>query len=68
MRNRIHAEIAAMKARELSVDAADHLMVEAVRRDVLPASNLPRVIEALGETGARGVRSSDRLVALQRLH
>lgn len=35
-----------MTARDLSVDAADHLMVEAVRRDVLPTSNLPKVIEA----------------------
>ncbi len=46
MRSRIHAEIAAMKERELSPETADHLMVEAVRRNVLPASNLPKVIEA----------------------
>lgn len=46
MQSRIHAEIAAMKARELSGEAADHLMVEAVRRNVLPASNLPKVIQA----------------------
>ncbi len=46
MQSRIHAEIAAMKVRELSTETADHLMVEAVRRNVLPASNLPRVMEA----------------------
>jgi len=46
MQSRIHAEIADMKTRELSAEAADHLMVEAVRRNVLPASNLPKVIEA----------------------
>ncbi len=46
MQSRIHAEIAAMKARELSAEAADHLLVEAVRRNVIPASNLPKVIEA----------------------
>jgi hypothetical protein len=46
MQNRIHAEIAAMKARELSAEPADHLMVEAVRQNVLPASHLPKVIDA----------------------
>jgi hypothetical protein len=46
MQSRIHAEIAAMKERELSLEMADHLMVEAVRRNVLPASNLPKVIKA----------------------
>jgi hypothetical protein len=46
MRSRIHAEIAAMKGQELSPEMADHLMVEAVRRNVLPASNLPKVIDA----------------------
>lgn len=46
MQSRIHAEIAAMKGRELSAETADHLLVEAVRRNVLPASNLPKVIEA----------------------
>jgi hypothetical protein len=46
MQSRIHAEIAAMKERDLSPEIADHLMVEAVRRNVLPASNLPKVIEA----------------------
>jgi hypothetical protein len=46
MQSRIHAEIASMKEHELSTEAADHLLVEAVRRDVLPASQLPRVIAA----------------------
>lgn len=46
MQGRIHAEIAAMKGRELSPETADHLMVEAVRRNVLPASQLPQVIGA----------------------
>lgn len=46
MQSRIHAEIAAMKARALPGETADHLMVEAVRRNVLPASHLPKVIEA----------------------
>jgi hypothetical protein len=46
MQGRIHGEIAAMKARELSPELADHLLVEAVRRNVLPASHLPQVMEA----------------------
>jgi hypothetical protein len=46
MQSRIHEEIAAMKMRELTAEAADHLIVEAVRRNVLPASLLPKVIEA----------------------
>lgn len=46
MQSRIHREIEAMKAQELSLEMADHLMVEAVRRNVLPASNLPKVIDA----------------------
>lgn len=45
MQGRIHAEIAAMKAKGLSPEMADHLMVETIRRNVLPASNLPKVIE-----------------------
>ncbi len=45
MQSRIHAEIAAMKERDLTPETADHLMVEAVRRNVLPASNLPKVID-----------------------
>lgn len=46
MQSRIHAEIAAMKERDLAPETADHLMVEAVRRSVLPASHLPKVIAA----------------------
>ena len=46
MQSRIHAEITAMKARTLSTKTADHLLVETVRRNVLPASHLPKVIEA----------------------
>ncbi len=46
MQSRIHEEIAAMKAWELSPETADHLLVEAVRKNVLPASHLPKVMEA----------------------
>ncbi|MFH1680622.1 MAG: DUF932 domain-containing protein [Candidatus Eisenbacteria bacterium] len=46
MQSLIHEEIAAMKARDLSPETADHLMVEAVRKNVLPASHLPKVMEA----------------------
>jgi hypothetical protein len=46
MQSRIHAEIAAMKERELLPESADHLMVEAVRRNALPASQLPKVLDA----------------------
>jgi hypothetical protein len=46
MQSRIHAEIAAMKDRGLGSESADHLMVEAVRRNALPASQLPKVIDA----------------------
>ena len=35
-----------MKVRELMAPAAHHLMVEAIRGGVLPASRLPKVIEA----------------------
>ena len=45
MRSRIDGEIAAMKVRELPPAHAHHLMVEAIRRNVLPASRLPKVIE-----------------------
>jgi hypothetical protein len=45
--NSRHAdEIRRMKTLALDVAAADHLLVESVRRDILPASSLPRVIEA----------------------
>lgn len=46
MQGRIHEEIATMKERELSEETADHFMVEAVRKIVLPASQLPKVMEA----------------------
>jgi len=46
MRARIDGEIAAMKVRELPPAHAHHLMVEAIRASVLPASRLPKVLEA----------------------
>lgn len=46
LRERMDADIAAMKAREMSDPEAHHLMVEAVRRHVVPASQLPRVLAA----------------------
>ena len=49
MRERTDAEIAAMKARELPPAGAHHLMVEAIRAGVLPASRLPKVIAAWEE-------------------
>jgi hypothetical protein len=49
MRERMDAEIAAMKTRDLSPAQAHHLMVEAIRANVLPASRLPKVIEAWEE-------------------
>lgn len=49
MRERMDAEIAAMKGRELIPAQAHHLMVEAIRANVLPASRLPKVIEAWEE-------------------
>jgi len=49
MRERIDGEIAAMKVRELPPAHAHHLMVEAVKANVLPASRLPKVIEAWDE-------------------
>ena len=49
MRERTDGEIAAMKVHELPPMQAHHLMVEAIRANVLPASRLPRVIEAWEE-------------------
>jgi Domain of unknown function (DUF932) len=49
MRSRIDGEIAAMKNRELQPANAHHLMVEAVKGNVAPASRLPKVIEAWEE-------------------
>ncbi len=48
-RERTDAEIAGMKTRELQPALAHHLMVEAIRANVLPASRLPKVIEAWEE-------------------
>ncbi len=49
MRERSDGEIAAMKLRELRPAHAHHLMVEAIRANVLPASRLPKVLEAWEE-------------------
>ena len=49
MRERTDGEIAAMKVRELPPAHAHHLMVEAIRGGVLPASRLPKVLEAWDE-------------------
>ena len=49
MRERIAQEVAAMKARELSAPEADHLIVEAIRTHVVPASWLPKVLSAWEE-------------------
>jgi hypothetical protein len=49
MRERNDGEIAAMKVRELPPAHAHHLMVEAVKANVVPASRLPKVIEAWEE-------------------
>ena len=46
MRERTDHEIAAMKVRELPPAHAHHLMIEAVKAKVVPASRLPKVIEA----------------------
>ena len=45
MRSRIEGEIAAMKVRELPPAHAHHLMIEAVKANVVAASRLPKVIE-----------------------
>ncbi|MFM7232372.1 MAG: DUF932 domain-containing protein [bacterium] len=49
MRTRIDGEIAAMKSRDITPPTAHHLMVEAIRANVLSASRLPKVIEAWEE-------------------
>ena len=49
MRERTDREIAAMKGRELPPAHAHHLMVEAIRGHVLPASRLPKLLEAWEE-------------------
>lgn len=49
MRERIDGEIATMKIHELPPAHAHHLMVEAIRANVLPASWLPKVLQAWEE-------------------
>jgi hypothetical protein len=49
MRERTDSEIAAMKGRELPSAHEHHLMVEAVKAGVMPASRLPKVIDAWEE-------------------
>jgi hypothetical protein len=46
LEERQEAEIGAMKRRELGPRDADHLLVEGVRRHVVPASHLPQVMRA----------------------
>ena len=46
MSRRIDGEIAATKVHELQPAHAHHLMIEAIRANVLPASRLPKVLEA----------------------
>jgi hypothetical protein len=46
MRERIDGEIAAMKGRGVSDQQAHHLMVLAVRAQIVPASWLPKVLTA----------------------
>jgi len=57
MRSRIDEEIAGMKVRELPPAHAHHLMVIAIRENVLPASRLPKVIEAWEEPKHEEFRS-----------
>jgi hypothetical protein len=47
MRERPNGEIAAMKVRDPTPTHAHHRMVEAIQTNVLPASRLPKVMEAL---------------------
>jgi len=49
LKARTDEEIAGMKVLPISQERAHHLMVEAVRASVLPASRLPKVIEAWEE-------------------
>jgi len=46
MTARTGEEIERMRQRELNVIDADHMLVESVRRNILPASNLPKVLDA----------------------
>ena len=47
LRSHIDEEVAATKVRDLQAAHAHHLIVEAVKANVVPASRLPKVIEAL---------------------
>jgi hypothetical protein len=49
MQERIGSEIVSMRSRMLSPLEADHLMVEAIRQRVIPASQLPLVLSAWHE-------------------
>lgn len=46
MRERMEDEIKSMKARGLSEMEAHHLMVEAIQKHVVPASQLPKILNA----------------------
>lgn len=46
LKARTDEEIAAMKLEQMPTNRAHHLMVEAIRASVIPASRLPKVIEA----------------------
>lgn len=45
MKTRMSGEIESMKAKQLTPELAHHLMVQAVRKNALPASKLPKVID-----------------------
>lgn len=45
MKERMHAEIGAWQQFRMDAQLAHHLMVEGIRRDVLPASLLPKLLE-----------------------
>ena len=47
---------------------AHHLMIEAVKANVVPASRLPKVIEAWEEPRHEEFRSRSAWVAVQRIH
>jgi hypothetical protein len=49
MKEGIAREIESMKSEVLGPHSAHHLMVEAIRSNVLPASRLPKVIQAWEE-------------------
>lgn len=61
MKDKMAAEIEGMKARSLSPYEADHLLIEAVRRNAIPASRLPKVLEVW-----EGAATSEPRVLLER--